>query len=141
LRAESLQQHEDPNPDEEAGAMSRMCRALSIATLMLLAGAGLAAAARAPTSSERAIIVTTVKDSRLLSALPRDAIAVTAIRISTVTTTGRRYARARIFDTTLAHPDRATGVLRRLRGHWRLLDLGTADVGCRTVPARVRADL
>jgi hypothetical protein len=122
--------------------MSRAGEAMSIAAVaIVLGGAGSAIAARGPTSAERATVVRTVKNSRLLAALPRDAIAVTAVRISTVRVPGRVYARAKIFDDRKAHPDRATGVLRRLRGHWRLLDLGTADVGCHAVPARVRADL
>jgi hypothetical protein len=121
--------------------MTRAYATLSIALVIVLSGAASAAAARTPTSAERAIVVRTVKDSRLLTALPRSAIAVTAIRISTVRIPGRIYARATIRDDRKQHPDRATGVLRRLRGHWRLLDLGTADVGCHGVPARVRADL
>jgi acyl dehydratase len=121
--------------------MSRM-GVLSIATLVLaLGGAALADASRRPTSSERAIIVKTEKDSRGKIAIPRAAIGVKDVRISTVRVPDRLYARVSVFDKRRAHPDVATGVVRRLRGHWRLIDLGTSGAGCRTVPARVRADL
>ena len=116
--------------------------ALSIATLVLaLGGAALADASRKPTSSERAIIVKTVKDSRAAIAIPRASIGVKGIRISTVSTPGRLYARVTVYDKRRADPDNATGVVRRLRGHWRLIDLGTSGTGCRAVPAPVRADL
>ena len=122
--------------------MSRMSMTLSVATLALLqCCTGWAVAARKPTSAEKATIIRTVKDSKGQIAIPRDQIAVTGIRISTFKTPGRLYARVRVHDTAISHPDVATGVVRRLRGHWRLIDLGTAEVGCHNVPKAVRDDL
>jgi hypothetical protein len=108
---------------------------------MLTGATGLAAASRAPTSAERAVIVKTATESRLLVELPKGSFAVNGVRVSTVATPGRRYARLNVVRKPADAGDRATGVVRRLRGHWRLIDLGTSGVGCRTVPARVRADL
>ena len=115
---------------------------LAIAALAItLTAASLAEAARSPTRSERAAIVKTVNDATWAIAIPRDDIAVTKIRVSTVRLPDRLYARVIVYDKRKAHPDTALGVVRRLRGHWRLLTVGTSSVGCRTVPARVRADL
>jgi hypothetical protein len=120
--------------------MSRIRGAVSIATLaVLLCGAAVAVASRAPTSSERTAIVKAVKTSKLTSQVPN--ITVSNIRVSTVSTPGRRYARVKVAGKPAGSVDTATGVVRRLRGHWRLIDLGTAGVGCNTLSARVRADL
>jgi hypothetical protein len=116
-------------------------RLVLIASVALLAlGAGLASASRAPNAAERPAIVKAVKTSKLTAAVPR--IVVSAIRVSTVSTPGRRYGRVKVSGRPAGAVDTATGVVRRMRGHWRLIDLGTADVGCHSgVPARVRADL
>jgi hypothetical protein len=117
-----------------------MTRIALTAALVLLTGAcGVAAASRAPTTSERTAIVKAVKNSKLTEQVPR--ITVSAIRVSTVSTPGRRYARVKVAGKPAGSVDTATGVVRRLRGHWRLIDLGTAGVGCNTLSARVRADL
>jgi len=115
-------------------------RLVLIAALAVLTlGSGLAAASRAPSSGERAAIVKAVKSSQLTDQVPH--VDVSGTRVSTVSTPGRRYARVKVSGRPAGSVDTATGIVRRLRGHWRLIDLGTAGVGCRTAPAHVRADL
>lgn len=123
------------------GVVARITTALTLALVALLAaGGGWAAASRTPSRGERAAIVRSVTASRLLDALPRGSFDVTRIRISTVRTPGRLYGRVRIVTHPAAQSDLPTGIVRRLRGHWRLINLGTSGVGC-GLPARVRTDL
>lgn len=66
---------------------------------------------------------------------------VTQVRISTV---NDKYARAAVGPPTKngkALTDRATIALKRIGTSWRVLDLGTSGVGCKTLPAKVYKDL
>jgi hypothetical protein len=112
--------------------------ALAAAAAALLLG-GLASAAREPTSAQRRIIVQTVHDSKLTAQVADDRYDVRHIILSTVRTPGRLYGRIVLVphDQSL---DGATGIVRRFHRHWRLIDLGTAGVGCK-LPAAVRRDL
>jgi hypothetical protein len=101
----------------------------------------LAGASRPPTNRERRDIVRTVNDSRLTAGVPDGRYNVRYVRISTVATPGRVYGRVRLVPRPGSAYDGALGIVRRLRGRWRLIDLGTAGAGCTTLPRAVRADL
>jgi hypothetical protein len=119
--------------------MRRLGTSCGIAALALAAAGGVAQAAHEPTFAQRKIIVRTVHDSKLTGAVSDDRYDVRHIALSDVRTPGRLYGRIVIVphDNRL---DGATGVVRRFHGHWRLIDLGTAGVGCR-LPRAVRRDL
>lgn len=114
----------------------RFLTCIAIALLGAVMPAGVAGARRAPTKGEAASI------SRALHA----SSATRAVRCfhtrEIVISTAGPWARARVvrcgdgrrFDTALA-------VLQRLRGRWRVRDLGTSGAGCTVAPARVRRDL
>jgi hypothetical protein len=116
-----------------------LAAASAVAAGALAASAGVAGAAHEPTFAQRKIIVRTVHDSRLTAAVADDRYDVRHIVLSDVRTPGRLYGRIVIVphDNRL---DGATGIVRRFHGHWRLIDLGTAEVGCR-LPRAVRRDL
>jgi hypothetical protein len=115
---------------------------LSIAAVMvLLISASSSVASRPPTEKERRPIVRTVKSSALTAGVSDKRYTVRYIRISTVSTPGRTYGRLRLVPRPGSGYDGALGIVRRLRGHWRLIDLGTAGAGCKTLPRAVRVDL
>jgi len=58
-----------------------------------------------------------------------------------VISTAGHWARARLFPCDKRRGDRALAVLQRLRGKWRVRDVGTSGVGCTVAPAGVRRDL
>ena len=119
--------------------MRRIWTSCALAVLGLVAVGGVARAAHEPTFAQRKIIVRTVHDSRLTSAVDDSRYDVRHIVLSDVSTPGRLYGRIVIVphDNRL---DEATGIVRRFHGHWRLVDLGTAEVGC-WLPRAVRRDL
>ena len=82
----------------------------------------------------------TVKRSALTAMVPDRDYDVRRVRISTVPTPGLRYAAVRLVPRPGVMRDGADGALRRKRGHWRLINLGTSSVGC-VLPRKVRADL
>ncbi|MEA2217679.1 MAG: hypothetical protein QOJ35_305 [Solirubrobacteraceae bacterium] len=110
------------------------------AVLAALAAAASANASRAPTAAERAVIVRTVKSSALTAMVDDANFDVRRIRISTVPTPGLRYAAVKLVPRPGVQADGADGALRRKRGHWRLINLGTSSVGC-ILPRSVRRDL
>jgi hypothetical protein len=115
-------------------------RSAGLATgLVTLGASGLAQAAHEPTFTQRTIIVRAVHDSRLTAAVADERYDVRHVVLSDVRTPGRSYGRIVIVphDNRL---DGATGIVRRFHGHWRLIDIGTAGVGCR-LPRAVRRDL
>jgi hypothetical protein len=111
------------------------------AALAICVAAVSAYASRAPTTAERAAIAKAVKSSSLTSMVPDGDYDVKGIRISTVSTRGRRYGRVRLAPHPGVMTDGAYGVVRRVGGRWRLIDLGTSGVGCNTAPPAVRRDL
>jgi len=58
-----------------------------------------------------------------------------------VISTAGPWARANLLPCNKHWGDRALAVLQRLRGKWRMRDVGTSGVGCTVAPARVRRDL
>ena len=121
-----------------------------LAVLALLAGVvaivatASASASRAPTSRERngltdAVLTTHVAD---LNQVPKSHYRVAGVRISTVS---KSWAKADVvarpgFRSTFQN---AVVVAVRLAGtnQWVVVDLGSADVGCRIAPNKVLADL
>jgi len=82
-------------------------------------------------------IAQAVRTSPLTAALPASQLRITDVQVSR---TDPNYAAAHIVppaDTT----DTAAALLRRTNGHWTLVELGTAQVGCSGVTPVVRADL
>jgi|GEM_PF-5478270 hypothetical protein len=82
-------------------------------------------------------IAQAVRTSPLTAALPASQLRITDVQVSR---TDPNYAAAHIVppaDTT----DTAAALLRRTNGHWTLVELGTAQVGCSGMTPVVRADL
>lgn len=67
-------------------------------------------------------------------------VAIVEVRESA---TDPAYAAADLdgWDRSGQYVGRATAVLQRTHGTWRVLELGTSGLGCRLPSARVRADL
>jgi hypothetical protein len=119
--------------------MRHLWTSCALAALAMVATTGIAGAAHEPTFAQRKIVVRTVHDSRLTAVVDDDRYDVRHVVLSDVRTPGRLYDRIAL----VPHDDRldgALGIVRRLHGHWRLIELGTAEVGCR-LPRAVRRDL
>jgi hypothetical protein len=116
----------------------RRLRTTCATVALLLAGAGgVAQAAHEPTFAQRKVIVRAVHDSRLTAQVDDARYDVRHIVLSDAHTPGRLYGRIAL----VPHDDRldgALGIVRRYHRHWRLIDLGTADVGCRLPRAVIR---
>ena len=118
-------------PHRPVGAtVHRIVTAVALGALVLAANA---AAERGPTKHEAAEISHALHTSSATHAVK--CIHVRNIVISTV----GPWSRARIVPCRRG--DRALAVLQLQRGHWRVRDIGTADVGCTVAPRRVRIDL
>jgi hypothetical protein len=89
----------------------------------------------APT--ETAAITAAIHGSDLTSHVPPSDYQVTDIRISRADPTWAYAELLPVTDTI----DRAHGVLHHTARGWRLMELGTYEVGCTVVPAPARADL
>ena len=95
-----------------------------------------ASAHRGPTRSESAAIS---------AALHRPNVGIRRglcfrVRDIVISTAGP-WARAKLLPCNAHRGDRALAVVQRLRGKWRVRDVGTSGVGCTVAPARVRRDL
>lgn len=114
---------------------TRRIGCLSLAAMaVLLVYPGGAGASRAPTHAEATAISKALHASRATGA-----VHCFHAREIVVSTAGP-WARARIFPC-YKHGDRALAVLQRVKGRWRVRDLGTADAGCTVAPRKVRKDL
>ncbi|MGZ6637575.1 MAG: hypothetical protein ACXVII_32350 [Solirubrobacteraceae bacterium] len=110
-----------------------MLRILIAAALGALVVAANATAERARTKNEAAAISHALHISSATSA-----VKCFHVRHVVISTEGP-WSRARIVPCRRG--DRALAVLQLRRGHWRVRDIGTADVGCTVAPRRVRIDL
>jgi hypothetical protein len=117
--------------------MPRLGTSCVLAALAMVAAGGVAQAAREPTFAQRKVIVRTVHDSKLTALVDDDRYDVRHIVLSDARTPGRLYGRIALVphDQRL---DGALGIVRRYHRHWRLIELGTADVGCRLPRAVIR---
>jgi hypothetical protein len=105
---------------------------VALVTLMLAADAS---AHRSPTRAESAAIS---------AALHKPNVGIRRglcfhVRSIVVSTAGP-WASAKLVPCS-GRGDRALAVLQRVRGKWRVRDVGTSGVGCTVAPARVRRDL
>jgi hypothetical protein len=95
-------------------------------------------AARNPRPGERAAISRAVKHSRLTSAVPDYEYTVRGIRVSTK----GPFAKGETFGVgsykSVVQP--AFVLLKKSKGHWRLIDIG-GDLSCRDAPHAVFRDL
>ena len=108
--------------------------------ILLLSLATTALASRAPTTRERREIASAARHSQG-TRLARGKFLVRSVRVSSV---DPRWAKALLRPKPAYRDqlDTATAVFHRTNGHWRLSDLGTAQVGCVVIhDADVRADL
>lgn len=91
----------------------------------------------APSPADAAAIATAVRTSEFTSLVPPDAYEVTGTRLAASDPTWA-WTQLRPVAGTV---DPASAVLHRTADGWRLLALGTFEVGCSIVPPQVRADL
>jgi hypothetical protein len=113
----------------------------ALAAVVALAALALATpsfASRNPKPGERTAISRAVKHSRLTSAVPDYEYTVRGIRVSTK----GPFAKGEIFGVgrykNMVQP--AFVLLKKSKGHWRLIDIG-GDLSCRDAPRAVFRDL
>jgi hypothetical protein len=114
-------------------------RALALVTALVALGtAGATQAVRAPSTAEEAAIRQAIFDDLAANALPRRPV-ITRIRVSSITLRRHRYRKFARVDLK----DPRAGAAAALLGYyvasisgWRVLDLGSSEVGC-SVPAKV----
>ena len=108
-------------------------RALAvIAVFLIVAVAGAAPAARAPNAVEKAAIRQAIFDDIAAHANPRRPV-ITRIRVSSITLPTPRYrkfARVDLDDPRAGPADALLGYYVASISGWRVLDLGSAEVGC-----------
>jgi hypothetical protein len=114
-------------------------RALALVTALAALGtAGATPAVRAPSTAEEAGIRQAIFDDLAANAPPRRPV-ITRIRVSSITLRRHRYRKFARVDLT----DPRAGAAAALLGYyiasisgWRVLDLGSSEVGC-SIPAKV----
>ena len=96
--------------------------------------AGTARATNATRTSTLSKITTAVRRSEYTAGVPASSYAVTVLR------TSGSWARVTLQPGKSVELDPATVVLRQTKGQWKVVDLGTAMVGCDVAPkATVKA--
>ena|SRR5271165_1708167 len=110
-----------------------MRKILTAVVLGALLMAAAAPAERAPTRREATAISSAVHSSSATRA-----VKCFHVRHVVISTKGL-WARANV--VACHDGDHALVVLQLRAGHWRVRDIGTADVGCTVAPRRVRIDL
>ncbi|KNX37563.1 hypothetical protein [Luteipulveratus halotolerans] len=91
----------------------------------------------APSAATKAAITRAVERSPLLGEVPPTGVVVTAIRVST---RDARWASALVAPKS-SDVDPAQVVLRHTSKGWSVRDLGTDQVGCQVLKAKVRTEL
>jgi hypothetical protein len=110
----------------------------AVVALVALALAAPSFAARNPRAGERAAMSRAVKHSRLTSAVPGYEYTVRGIRVSTKGPFARGETVGVGRYKGVVQP--AFVLLKKSKGHWRLIDIG-GDLSCRDAPHAVFRDL
>lgn len=123
------------NPANAAKASSTVATGLSPHANTPSATGGSRVAKPRPVSTRR-LIIRAVNKEVGVNGVPSSQFTVERLRVSRST-----WAAAKIVPERSADLDPADVLVRRTKGTWKVIDLGTAEVGCGVAPAPVLATL